>query len=96
MAIWKSLLLLSGLASATLIERAESEPAYPDYDKLAHCKGYKASSVKERHGVLTANLKLNGKGCSVYGDDLKDLTLEVTYETGTNTTDSRDLTNLQL
>lgn len=80
MAFWKSLLLFSGLAAATLIERADE--VYPSYEKLAKCPGYKARNVKERHNSLTADLTLSGRACNAYGDDLKDLTLEVTYETG--------------
>lgn len=51
-------------------------------DALSKCPGYKASNVRTGRSTLTADLKLAGKACNVYGDDLKNLRLEVTYETG--------------
>lgn len=56
---------------------------YPSDDALAACPGYEVSNVKSTTTVLTADLTLAGPACNAYGDDLKDLTLEVTYETGT-------------
>jgi alpha-glucosidase len=53
----------------------------PSTDPLASCPGYKASNVKTTSSSLTANLKLAGKACNVYGTDLTDLTLSVVYET---------------
>lgn len=93
MVSWKSLLLFSGLASAsvaveragaTLLARADAE--YPSYERLADCPGYSARNVQKRRNGLTADLKLAGKACNAYGKDLKDLTLEVTYESGEYTT----------
>ncbi|KFH41508.1 alpha/beta-glucosidase-like protein [Hapsidospora chrysogenum ATCC 11550] len=79
---WKSLFLFLGLASAAaVVPRADPELKYPQYSLLADCPGYKAVHVKEsKHGVK-ALLKLNGKPCNAYGEDLKELTLDVTYET---------------
>jgi alpha-glucosidase len=57
----------------------------PSTDPLASCPGYKASNVKTTASSLTANLKLAGPACNVYGTDLTDLTLAVTYETGAQT-----------
>ncbi|KAK4443111.1 putative glycoside hydrolase [Podospora aff. communis PSN243] len=54
---------------------------YPEYDKLSKCPGYKASNVKTSSTGLTATLTLAGAACNVYGDDLKELRLEVSYET---------------
>jgi alpha-glucosidase len=51
-------------------------------DDLADCQGYKATSVNLLSAGLTAKLSLKGDGCGVYGEDLADLVLEVTYETG--------------
>lgn len=51
-------------------------------DPLANCPGYKASNVKTGKSSLTADLKLAGKACNVYGDDLTSLTLEVEYQSG--------------
>lgn len=76
MKFWKSL-FLSGLASAAVLPRDD-----PDNDKLASCPGYKATNVKTSASGLTADLTLAGKACNVYGDDLKQLTLEVAYQSG--------------
>lgn len=46
------------------------------------CAGYKAGNVKNTRTGVTATLSLIGKGCAVYGEDLKELTLTVDYETG--------------
>lgn len=69
--------LCAGLASAAIIKRD-----YPSDDPLTSCPGYKASNVKTSPTGLTADLTLAGSACNVYGDDLKDLILQVTYETG--------------
>jgi alpha-glucosidase len=75
MRLWTSL-LFSGLASAgSIASRSNS-------DALSKCPGYKASNVKTSGNGLTADLKLAGKACNVYGDDLQNLVLEVTYESG--------------
>ncbi|TVY82073.1 putative alpha/beta-glucosidase agdC [Lachnellula suecica] len=50
-------------------------------DPLASCPGYKASNVKTTSSSLTADLSLAGTACNAYGDDLKDLTFQVVYET---------------
>ncbi|KAK3941275.1 putative glycoside hydrolase [Diplogelasinospora grovesii] len=71
--------LLSGLSSAaSLIPRD-----YPSDSPLTSCPGYKASNVKTSATGLTADLQLAGKACNVYGTDLDNLILEVTYETDT-------------
>ena len=46
------------------------------------CPGYLASNVKYVHNGLTADLKLAGDACNVYGTDIEDLTLTVEYQTG--------------
>lgn len=48
----------------------------------SECPGYNAFNVNERSSSLTADLYLAGPACNVYGDDLRNLTLSVTYETG--------------
>lgn len=70
--------LFAGLASAGLITARD----YPSDDPLTKCPGYKASNVKTTSTGLTADLTLAGAACDVYGDDLTDLTLEVSYDTG--------------
>lgn len=81
---WKGFtLFFAGLASSAAVSRRQEQPAqYPDYNLLAECPGYSASNVEKSSNGLKADLKLAGEGCNVYGEDLKDLTLEVTFETG--------------
>lgn len=66
-ALGASLLLLLSVAQAA---------------EVGDCPGYKASSVKRTDSGLTADLKLAGKACDVYGDDIRDLRLIVEYQTG--------------
>ncbi|EFY89506.1 alpha-glucosidase [Metarhizium acridum CQMa 102] len=74
MKLWTSV-LFSGLASAGALVNRDGD------DALAKCPGYTASHVKTSGSGLTADLRLAGKACDAYGDDLKQLVLEVTYET---------------
>lgn len=74
-------LLFSGLTSAAVLIKDA-----PSSDSLAACPGYKASNVKTTDSGLTADLQLAGDACNIYGDDLTDLVLEVTYESGMSTT----------
>ena len=50
----------------------------PDAQK--ECPGYTASNVKETAGGVTADLTLAGEPCSVYGNDIHDLSLSVEYQ----------------
>jgi hypothetical protein len=70
--------LCAKLASAAALVSRD----YPSDQPLTACPGYKASNVHTTATGLTANLKLAGKACNVYGTDLDNLLLEVTYETG--------------
>ncbi|KAK4495387.1 hypothetical protein PRZ48_013718 [Zasmidium cellare] len=45
------------------------------------CPGYSASDVQKNANGLTAKLTLAGEGCNIYGNDIKDLTLTVEYQT---------------
>ncbi|KAI1738075.1 glycoside hydrolase family 31 protein [Xylaria scruposa] len=72
-----SLLLMAAAASATALAGRD----YYTGDPLSACPGYSASQVKTTASGLTAALTLAGKGCDVYGTDLKDLILEVSYDT---------------
>jgi alpha-glucosidase len=77
-------LLLSWLIVAVAaVSGTALAPRATSGDPLAKCPGYKASNVRTGHSTLTADLRLAGPACNVYGDDLKNLRLEVTYETGT-------------
>ena len=75
--------ILSWLALAASVVSANTiDLRAPSTDPLASCPGYTASNVKTTSSGLTANLKLAGKACNVYGTDLTDLALSVVYETG--------------
>lgn len=73
----RSLVLLSslGLASAASV-------LIPQAVDVDSCPGYNAKNVKESSHGFVADLTLAGKACNVYGSDLKDLKLEVTYDSG--------------
>ncbi|KAI0263723.1 glycoside hydrolase family 31 protein [Gloeopeniophorella convolvens] len=47
------------------------------------CPGYNATDVKVAGATLSAKLVLAGAPCNIYGEDIKTLSLEVTYETDT-------------
>jgi hypothetical protein len=53
------------------------------------CPGYTAKNVVRSATGLSADLKLAGKACDAYGDDLDDLVLKVEYQTGTSLLDHR-------
>jgi alpha-glucosidase len=74
---WCVLAVAAASASATSLV-----PRHTSSDPLAACPGYKASRVQTTASGLTADLTLAGAACNAYGTDLKDLTLEVVYETG--------------
>lgn len=54
------------------------------YDETApdsqECPGYKASNVAENGHGFTADLTIAGNNCQAYGNDIADLTLEVSYQ----------------
>ncbi|KAI1341410.1 glycoside hydrolase family 31 protein [Xylariaceae sp. FL0016] len=56
---------------------------YPSDDPLSSCPGYSASNIQTTSSGLTADLKLTGEACNVYGTDLDELTLTVSYDTDT-------------
>ncbi|KAK0753835.1 glycoside hydrolase family 31 protein [Schizothecium vesticola] len=45
------------------------------------CPGYKATNVETSDSGFTADLRLAGPACSVYGNDVEDLTLLVKFQT---------------
>ncbi|KAF8545189.1 hypothetical protein BDD12DRAFT_812334 [Trichophaea hybrida] len=69
----KSILLATALLSPQALAGLT-----PGTDK---CKGYTAQNVLKHDSGLTADLKLIGAGCGLYGKDLPGLRLEVNYET---------------
>ncbi|KAJ7700869.1 alpha-glucosidase [Mycena rosella] len=68
--------LLSSITIGGVLGGTTVDPAVLDA-----CPGYTASDVKVQGGTLTATLKLAGKACNVFGDDIASLSLEVVYET---------------
>lgn len=74
---WKAA-LFAGLSSAATIFRRDAAAT----DSLAQCPGYKASNVRVSATGVTADLTLAGAACNVYGTDLPNLILQVTYQTG--------------
>ncbi|KAI0738055.1 alpha-glucosidase [Daedaleopsis nitida] len=52
-----------------------------DSKALDSCPGYNVLKVLDHGPKLTAVLRLAGKACNVFGNDLPELALEVTYET---------------
>lgn len=67
-----ALLGLLGVVAATWVDPAV----------LDACPGYKAGNVQNDGPTFTADLTLAGKACNVFGTDIQQLKLEVTYETG--------------
>jgi alpha-glucosidase len=49
-------------------------------DAQTVCPGYKATNVHETKEGVTADLKLSGKACNVYGNDVEELSLQVEYQ----------------
>lgn len=45
------------------------------------CPGYKATNVENTASGFTADLRLAGQACNVYGNDIEDLTLLVKFQT---------------
>ncbi|KAL6803531.1 glycoside hydrolase family 31 protein [Trichoderma sp. SZMC 28012] len=76
MVYWKAL-LYAGLASAAALFHRDDAVA----GSVDSCPGYKASNVRVSPTGVTADLTLAGAACNVYGTDLKNLILQVTYQT---------------
>lgn len=47
---------------------------------LSKCPGYAATNVQKTGSTLTADLKIDGKKCNAYSDDLEELKLLVEYQ----------------
>lgn len=78
-------LLLSALVASSL-GAAVPTPLYPRNASspaldASSCPGYAATNIITGDSSLTADLTLDGDACNVYGDDLKNLKLEVEYQT---------------
>ena len=46
------------------------------------CPGYIASNIQSTASSVTADLRLAGPACNIYGSDLKDLRFKAEYQTG--------------
>lgn len=95
--LWGGLLPVASLgvfASFVLYLRIGSFPHYPPFGSntgphaefsrnVSFCPGYNLTSIETFENGLIANLALAGKECNAYGNDYKNLVVEVTYETTT-------------
>ena len=70
----KPLTLLGFLGAAAAV--------WVDPATLDACPGYKAINVESTWPTLTVDLSLAGQACNVFGTDIQELKLQVTYETG--------------
>lgn len=77
-AICAAIFLVATHASPVSTSVFSRAPAVPDVDRV--CKGYYAKNVQKRADGLTAELRLLGEGCAVYGKDVQTLKLEVQYQ----------------
>ena len=75
------MLLLGALVPAFA---AGGSNLFQRYNPLSDCPGYRVDHVSSTPSAVSAELALAGEACNVYGDDLQNLILEVTYETGTS------------
>lgn len=70
---YRLLIACVGFVSGAAVIKRQDAP-------IDSCPGYAASNVVIGDSSLTADLKLAGDACNVYGDDLADLKLEVEYQ----------------
>ncbi|KAJ7120271.1 glycosyl hydrolases family 31-domain-containing protein [Mycena epipterygia] len=76
------LLASSALASVQILlrQQAEATNVTNSFD-VASCPGYALSSLSQTKSGLTAKLNLAGAECNAFGQDVANLTIQVTYET---------------
>ncbi|KAF8133622.1 hypothetical protein K438DRAFT_2031359 [Mycena galopus ATCC 62051] len=61
-----------------------SEPQVnPGFAAAGTCPGYFLQSLAETANGMTAKLNLAGAACNIFGEDVANLTIQVTYETET-------------
>ncbi|KAJ4295473.1 hypothetical protein N0V90_007485 [Kalmusia sp. IMI 367209] len=72
--------LFVGLVACAALAFAVPTPHDLAVRDIGDCPGYEASNVVKSDSSLTADLKLAGSACNVYGDDLTDLKLLVEYQ----------------
>ena len=77
-------LLARTALSATLVHAQDSIlPGPGDVKPLDQCPGYRAANVTITDTGLSADLELAGDICGTYGEDIRNLQLEVEYQTST-------------
>jgi alpha-glucosidase len=75
---------VTGLAWASTVTSAALGRRQASRDS---CPGYLALGVVQTATGLTADLKLAGVACNIYGNDIQDLKLTVNYDSGKSNTD---------
>ncbi|OCK81184.1 glycoside hydrolase family 31 protein [Lepidopterella palustris CBS 459.81] len=63
------------------VHRSPLSPTRIQSSSINTCPGYTASNIVKTDSTLSADLKLAGTACNVYGTDLVDLKLLVEYQT---------------
>lgn len=64
------------------LESRQSGGTYQQFSgDITQCQGYALSGMQETSGGMLANLTMQGSGCNAFGNDIKDLTLLVEYQT---------------
>lgn len=64
------------------LEQRQSGGSYQQYGgDITQCQGYTLSGMQETSSGMLANLTMQGSGCNAFGNDIKDLTLLVEYQT---------------
>ncbi|KII83963.1 glycoside hydrolase family 31 protein [Plicaturopsis crispa FD-325 SS-3] len=84
LALAPALFLLSGALGreTSNLERNVLAPNASAHSlNVSSCPGYTLGSVKETKTGLTAALSLAGPACNAFGQDIANLTIDVTYET---------------
>ena len=73
-------ILLSALSFLAVV--GGSYATHVDPRVLDACPGYRATHISSEGTTLNATLVLAGEACNVFGNDIEQLELQVTYETG--------------
>ncbi|KAF5371321.1 hypothetical protein D9758_004164 [Tetrapyrgos nigripes] len=73
--------LLGELVFLGALLSAQVSATWTDPSVLDACPGYTVSNVVTEGPTLNADLTLAGEGCNVFGTDIPQLSLSVTYET---------------
>lgn len=71
--------ITTGLAWASCVSAAALSRRQTTRDS---CPGYALTGVSETSSGFTADLRLAGTPCNVYGTDVQDLKLLVSYDSG--------------